>query len=75
MVKVYKSIDDFKIAYPNLELLQNALQSFSNNSNRSYKHRKDFHKDGKTGTDRRHPFFSQKKSKSWHGHFSPGHPK
>lgn len=25
MVKVYKSIDDFKIDYPNLELLQNAL--------------------------------------------------
>lgn len=25
MVKIYKSIDDFKIDYPNLELLQNAL--------------------------------------------------
>ena len=25
MVKVYKSIDDFKIDYPNLELLQNTL--------------------------------------------------
>ena len=27
MIKVYKSIDDFKIDYPNLDLLQNALAS------------------------------------------------
>lgn len=27
MIKVYKSIDDFKIDYPNLDLLQNALVS------------------------------------------------
>lgn len=33
MVKVYKSIDDFKIDYPNLELLQNALTNVNGDYN------------------------------------------
>lgn len=33
MVKVYKSIDDFKIDYPNLELLQNALTNDNSDYN------------------------------------------